>query len=55
MKSKTWDVWIKKLVNFAIQAYENNELDYETYIGWVNSKEFLENAAEYYMYVSAEK
>lgn len=55
MKSKTWDVWIKKLVNFATQAYENNELDYETYMGWVNSKEYLENAAEYYLYVTAEK
>jgi ubiquinone/menaquinone biosynthesis C-methylase UbiE len=55
MKSKTWDVWIKKLVNFATQAYENNDLDYETYIGWVSSKELLENAAEYYLYVRAEK
>jgi hypothetical protein len=55
MKSNTWDVWIQKVINFATELYENNDLDYETYIGWVNSKEYLENAAEYYLYVSAEK
>lgn len=55
MKSNTWDVWIQKVINFATELYENNDLDYETYIGWVNSKEYLENAVEYYLYVSAEK
>lgn len=55
MKSNTWDVWIQKVIHFATEMYENNELDYETYMGWVNSKELLENAAEYYLYVSAEK
>lgn len=51
----TWQTWIKQVVQFVENAYQNNQLPKHVYDSWIGMQHYLNEAAEYYLCVSATK
>ncbi len=55
MNAQTWQSWVKQIVQFVKNKYENNQVPKSVFDYWVNNQQFLHEAAEYYLHVSATK
>lgn len=55
MNANTWQTWIKQTAQFVEKAFHEKNIDEFVYAYWAKNQEFLYEAAEYYLYVSATK